>query len=347
MITKRILSIVLLIALCFVAQADAPDAESYYREENYLDLDGHLVTPFRYASADYEVAQMERLNDHLKARGIPLLYVNAPTKYVDDALIEARFGIESYVNRNADRFIRRLREHTDIPVLDLRDNLRAEGLDILSLFFRTDHHWTPATGLWATKHIARFMNDCGAASIDTALFDSDNYTTVRYTDAWIGEEGRKLADVPRDDFTCIEPSPDLRVSVTQLGTGSVLNGGSELLLNKAVYNSADGRSWYYSYMPLGLDFAKLTNLSGGEGRILLLGDSYAYTVVPFLIEGVHEITTVIMRRYTDDLMQLIDAGDYDCVVVFYVEFMIGAQTDPGNDNYGMFSFDRELERTWK
>lgn len=72
-----------------------------------------------------------------------------------------------------------------------------------------------------------------------------------------------------------------------------------------------------------------------------MGDSYSYTVLPFLIEGVSEIDGIIMRNNTSeyDLYQQIRDGHYDALVICYANFMIGAHDNPEGANYRMFSFD--------
>ena len=49
--------------------------------------------------------------------------------------------------------------HLEIDYVDLRDNIRQEGIDPMSLFFRTDHHWTVPAAKWAAQITAQKLND--------------------------------------------------------------------------------------------------------------------------------------------------------------------------------------------
>lgn len=328
------------------AIAKALGIRGYYSDQGILVYDGnYIVSPAARTSTDYETAQMNRLNEVLKARGVGLIYVNAPSKYLDDNIIINSFGIDSHVNDNQDRFISRLREETDIPCVDLREDIAAQGMDIYNLFYRTDHHWKVPTGKWAACRVAQALNESLGFGIDLSLFDDDSYTVTEYRNAWIGEQGRKISEgyIGRDDFVCMEPRAECQYVVTRLKDDKKWSGGFEVLLDKSVYETGTpGKSWHYSYMPHGLDFNKTVNQNVERGKLLLLCDSYGYVVVPFLSGAIHEITTVIMRDFDGDLLQLIQDNDYDAVVVLYAGFMIGAHDNPSSANYKMFAFDPSL-----
>ena len=124
----------------------------------------------------------------LEANGVNLLYVNEPTKYLDDNLFSNEFGVETYSNRNMDLFLSRIRD-AGINTIDLRDNIVEENIDIEDLFYRTDHHWTTPAGLWATQMIVQGLNDTCGYDIDTSIFDKDNYNFTEWKDCWLGEQG--------------------------------------------------------------------------------------------------------------------------------------------------------------
>ena len=108
-------------------------------------------------------------------------------------------------------------------------------------------------------------------------------------------------------------------------------GGFRHLLHYCLFHSPQ-LSWGFEFV----------NQNVESGKLLLLCDSYGYVVVPFLSGAVHEITTVIMRDFDGDLLQLIQDNDYDAVVVLYAGFMIGAHDNPNSANYKMFAFDPSL-----
>ncbi|MCM1216602.1 MAG: hypothetical protein NC331_10130 [Lachnospiraceae bacterium] len=305
----------------------------------YVTDDLYIVSASDDTSTDYEFDEVAAFSAFLEENGINLLYVNEPTKYMDDALFSEEFGIETYSNRNADVFIARLRD-AGIPVIDLRDDIRADGLDIFDLFYRTDHHWTTRAGLWAAQVIAGGLNEYCGYDIDTSIYDEMNYTFREWSECWLGEQGRKIAEtyVGLDDYT--EISPDFPTSYTFRSDDGDHEGTFDDFINESVYNLEnnvyENESWHYSYRQI-----DCINHNIESGKVLIIGDSYEQVTEPFLSLGIRETDILSMRDYTDSfsLREHILQNGYDTVIICYAQFMIGAHDDPSSANYRMFSFD--------
>lgn len=315
----------------------------FYKNTGGIRLsNGYVAGVYEQTSTDYEIQQMSELKKFCDSEGVKLLYVNEPTKYIDDTVIEEQLGLKSYINQNTDLFLSRLND-IGVNYIDLRDNIRAEGKDSFSMFFRTDHHWTPESGKWAAKIIAEELNNDYGYKIDTAIYDDSNYTFTEYKDAWLGEQGKLLSEayVGLDDYTCIEPKFN-----TDYTINGVLNGTfSETMIDKDNYLTGDLEtiyacpSWHYSYMRSGINTSVIKNNLVEEGKILVLGDSYEQVTSPFLSLAVNEVQTLVLRDYYGSLQEYIKQNDIDTVIVAYASFMIGAHDTPGNANYDMFNFE--------
>ncbi len=308
----------------------------------YILGDGYVVSGAAETSTDYEYEQITALKDFLDARDIQLLYVNAPTKYLDDQIFMDEFGLSCYSNQNADRFLQRIDE-AGIKSLDLRRLIKKEGKNIYDMFYRTDHHWTVDSGLWAAEKAAKALNEDFDYHIDLSLYDRERYQETLYEECWLGEQGRKLAQayVGLDDFVRIEPLFDTNLSMVTPAGGEV-NGDFSIFVDDASYQFGGdvyhAPSMHYSYIRDGINQSKVMNQDVSEGRILLLADSYSQVVVPFLSLGVSEVDTLVLRGYDGSLQEFIDAGDYDTVVILYAQFMIGAHDNESSANYSMFNF---------
>ena len=313
----------------------------YGDEEVYVTDEKYIVTPAAYTTTDYEVEQTVSFRDFLKEKGINLLYVNKPTKYVDDDLFMDEFGIETYSNRNADTFLERIRE-AGINTIDLRDNMRREGMDVADMFYRTDHHWTVPSGLWAAKIMAEGLNDYCGYDIDTSMFDEDKFDKVEWAECWLGEQGRLVGRsyVVLDDFTELKPKYDTDYTFKN-DDGTTYDGTFDDFVNEYVYDTGndvyENKSWHYSYKRL-----NCINNNVEKGKLLMIGDSYDQVTEPFLSLQVHEVDIIILRAFEEgfDLRDLIVENGYDTVIISYAQFMIGAHDVPGSANYNMFSFDR-------
>lgn len=316
--------------------------KGFYSDDGiYIAENRYIVSAYGKTGTDYELDQVTRLQQYLQERGIHLLYVNAPVKYDDDSFMAREFGVDSYANRNADLLLQRL-EDKGVDCIDLRDLWTDGQRDITDMFYRTDHHWTVEAGLWAAGTIAQALNDRAGHDIDLSRLAPDSYTCRYFENCWLGEQGQKvsLSYVGLDDFVLIKPDYPTDLEV-EYHWGSV-EGDFSILLDENTYSQTgtayDMASWHYSYMPGGVNGSVIHNRDVEKGKILILGDSYSQVVSPFLAMGVGEVSTLVLRGYDGDLLQLIEDNRYDTVVILYASFMIGAHDDPASSNYKMFHF---------
>lgn len=316
-----------------------------YKNNGGVVLDnGYIVGIYPYTSTDYEIQQMLDLKTYLVEKDIGLLYVNQPTKYVDDNIIAESVGVKTYINDNADRFLERLGEN-EIRYIDLRDIIEEQDLNSFELFYKTDHHWTPEAGKMAAEIIAKEFNSNYNYGIDLSLYDSEKFLYTEYKEAWLGEQGRKIGAsfVGVGDFTLILPEYETSFDVIRKGRSFSGSFGEALVnqdyytpeMNEEIYKAPN---WYYSYMTDVNGTIVKNNLNEQGKRVLVLGDSYAQVTVPFLALGVSEVHTLIRRNYAGDLKEYIDNHNIDTVVIAYVAFMIGAHDNENSANYKMFSF---------
>jgi hypothetical protein len=317
----------------------------YNNENIYVDDSKYVMSYEKQTSTDYEVSQMEYLKKNLDERGINLMYVNAPTKYTDDSVFVDEFGVDTYANRNADKFLSRIAE-AGIECVDLRTYIAENNLNVRDMFYRTDHHWTTVSGLWASGIIAENLNEKFNYSIDLSTYDTSNYYMVPLENYWLGEQGKKLskAYIGMDDFIVTVPQFDTDLSITS-ATMEKYEGSFQVMLGDNCYNRDDLREYdypniHYSYFYMGVNGATVHNNKVEEGKILLLGDSYSYVVTPFLSLGMSDVSTLILRECDGDLMEYIDENQFDTVVILYAPFMIGGHDDADSDNYDMFWFDK-------
>lgn len=312
----------------------------YSDMDMYITDDRYIVSASPYTTTDYEVEETVSLRDFLEENGIRLLYVNEPTKYTDDSLFPEAFGIETWSNRNADRFLARIRE-AGVNAIDLRENMREDGLEPAALFYRTDHHWTVPAGLWAARIMADGLNQYCGYEMDLSVFDEKNFIRRDWTACWLGEQGKKMAEtyVGLDDYT--ELKPEFATSYTfRNSDGRAWEGNFDAFISERLYNTEndvyENGSWHYAYHLL-----DSVNNTVEKGRILMLCDSYDHVTLPFLSLQAREIDYLILRDHDDSFRlrdHILEKG-YDTVLIAYAQFMIGEHDDPLSANYRMFTFD--------
>lgn len=305
----------------------------------FVTDNGYILSDADRTTTEFEYNETIDLKKYLDERGINLIYVNKPTKYLDDSIFEDRFGLESYCNRNADLFLERIRE-AGVNTIDLRDGIKADNLSIEDMFYRTDHHWTVRSGLWAVQRIAEGLDEYCGYDIDPHLYDIDNYTVESYDDCWLGEQGGKIGEsyVGLDGFEVIRPAFETDYTFFT-DDGSEYEDTFNSFMDDAYYalenRSRHDISWHYSYKA-----RNSINRKVDKGNVLILGDSYDMVTVPFLSLSVHKLDYLDLRGTDENfsLKDYIEQNDYDTVIISYVQFMIGAHDDPSSSNYRIFAF---------
>lgn len=318
---------------------------SYYNSVRGMNItsNGYNVGVYGKTSTDYEYEQIVMFKEYLDSKGIKLLYVNEPAKYIDDAFYTEQFGGKSYLNKNMDKFLKRIKK-AGIDYLDLREASVEDGLDSLSMFYKTDHHWTVPASEWAAYRIAKKLNDDYGYNIDLSLYNTSRFNFVEYKDAWLGEQGKLVADtyIGLDDYTMMEPTYETSYTVVAPDESVVSEGDFGIFINKGVYDNLGGdvyasSSWHYSYSSFNNNVVH-NNLQE-YGNILVLGDSYEASMAPFLSLGIRDMKVVIPRDLQTSVHSIVESGQYDTVIMTYAQFMLGSHTNESNANYKMFTLE--------
>lgn len=320
--------------------------ELYQKSGGVVLSNGYVAGIYQPSSTDYEFQQIIDLKNFLDERNIQLLYVNEPTKYFDDAVIQTDLGKKTYVNANTDTFLNRL-SGAGINYVDLRDIYAQMGFNSFDLFYKTDHHWTVPAGKIAAEAIATTLNGNFGYHIDLSLYDDNKFTVTHFDDAWLGEQGKKLGAsfVGMDDYDLILPDYNTDYTVVYENGNTYSGTFGEILVSQEYYlpekntNIYDARSWHYSYMGNGINQSTVFNHTISDSKkILVLGDSFEQVTIPFLSLGVPEIQTLVLRSYEGSLRDYIDTHDIDTVIIAYLSIMIGEHANSASANYSMFDF---------
>lgn len=306
---------------------------------------GYIAGVYQKTSTNYEYKQVKKLAKFLGSNGIDFLYVNKPTKYMDDDVIAAELGLDSYTNRNADKFLLRISK-AGINNLDLRERLNKKVS--FSYFYRTDHHWTVPAGQEGAENIVTELEKDFGYEIDHSISGKENYRYKKYKDIWLGEQGKKMGKtyVGMDDFTLVTPKFDTSFTVSKRDKeGKTGSFGKVLVNKKAIKKAVKSKKGTDSYHGSSLHYAYNGNIgriiNNGkccDRKILVIGDSYDTVTNAFLALYFRQVDSIIMRTFKKDLHEFILENGYDTVIVSYAQFMIGAHDKKDSANRMMFTF---------
>lgn len=259
-------------------------------------------------------------SEFLEGEGIQLLYVQAPFKVCREDDIS---GVLDFSNQNADQLLSLLKE-SGIDTLDLREELHRDGRSHHASFFRTDHHWTEETGLWAAGKIAGKLTEDNGCEIDPELLNPDNFRRETLEDAFLGSQGKKLTlkVVEPEDISLLYPiyENQLRFRIPSIGID--LTGDFSVTYNREALEGEDlyEQDPYHAYSYGDRALIRYENLSEAvreEKKVLLLHDSFSDVVQSFLALGLKHFESMDLRYFNGSLESYIRENQPDLVIVMY------------------------------
>lgn len=305
-----------------IGRSYVPGGADVYRLENrYLTI---LVPEQKNTTALAD--HLTDLNHFLKSKQCKLLYVQLPWKTCKRDPKLPKGCPADYANINADHFLKLIRR-SGIATIDLRDEIHKADLDHYSLFFRTDHHWTPEAGFWAFQFLVEKLRIEYGFTIDPVITDTSMYDRGVYPNLFLGSWGKRTGKtyIGLDDFTVMKPKfrTDLTVVsrvpfYTFRGTFEGCFLGEEFLEKCYYLNNTYG---YYSHR-IGHAIANIkNNKPSNHHRVLLIHDSFSHVVLPLLALVCEELSVIDLRRSMNNdesfLPEMINEFRPDLVLFLY------------------------------
>lgn len=318
-------------------------SKMYYMSEGiYVTSDENTVNIYPESKCEYELNQMAYLKSQLDPYGINLIYVNVPSKYIDDKYTYNEFGIRSYANKNADTLVEGLK-FEGIETLDLRDVFLEKGIEPEKAFYKTEHHWTAETGLTVADILAEELYDyAGFPEYLDVLNNVEYFYYDTLEGAYLGEQGVKLskAYVEKENITIVSPRFEMDY---HFRNGNEVYTGTfdDMLINYSVQTG--GQYGYYTYLGPNINDFEISNDYIDNGKVTILGDSMTNVVAPFLsieIGDVEILNPRQMTKYGVDYIDKILESGCDTLVVMYSQAAIGAHDRGDISNSDMFSFEK-------
>lgn len=294
---------------------------SYSEYNGVVELpDGYLTSLWPHIDMTECTDSLSSFADFCKERGISFLYVQAPYKIseYDDPELS---GIVDFSFQNATELVENLRQN-DVEVLDFRELIRQEGVRNRSLFFRTDHHWLPSTGLWASQEILKYLNQEYGFQADTSLLEKKLFTETVYPEWFLGSEGKKvtLARTTPDDFSLLYPDyPSefhYRIPSLELDKEGDLSVFYDMrqVEEKDYYHGEPYSAYHYGNRPL----EEVENLLDAEDhKVLFIGDSFGNVVKSGIALCEKNMKSLDLRYFTGSVRTFVEETEPDIVIVLY------------------------------
>ncbi len=281
------------------------------------------ITLGRYA--DNTVA----FKDYLAKRGTDLLYVATPvssSKY-DHQLPT---GVEYWTNDNIDRFAYDLK-FRGVDMIDIREKMHEDGIDQYDMMYKTDHHWTTRAGLYVYGILEDYIVEKRNCEVDERIADIENYDIAVYEKFHLGSRGRRTGYFygGADDFEVITPKFETSLKKPDGTKGTM----PELMYDMKPLEKKDYTSRYiYDSVLIGTLGHYINENSKNDVKILIISDSFARPVTPYLAMGFKEVRYEKDNDVSKITPEMIEEYDPDVVIMMYYALSL-------QENRKDFAFD--------
>lgn len=208
-------------------------------------------------------------------------------------------------------------EADSVRWIQTRDALERAGRDGLTdIYFHTDHHWTTngaytgAAAYLQTQHIQ--------------IAGQEQFDVQTMSDSFYGTIYSKVAGLPgmrADEFELPQALPEHLLVEADSAPGDAVDADGKKSMPKlsGIYDQGklEMKDKYAVYF--GGNYGKITVRNPeaqGKGSLLVIKDSFANSMVPYLLDQYETITMIDLRYYNESVPELIAEG-WDEVLVCY------------------------------
>ena len=226
---------------------------------------------------------------------VPITVMLAPsTGYIKSDVLPAVHNeyLDDYIIGDVKTMLKK----KDIGFVDLRARFKREKAQ---LYYRTDHHWT--------SHGARAAYEELCASIGVKASAKSDYELQSYKDFY----GTTYST---SGFWLTKPD-----SITLWNNINHKKGDINITITEGKESKSYDSLYFKNHLKADDKYPVLTitNKNVKKGRALVIKDSFAHSIAPFLADSFNTVTLVDTRYYKNSISDMVKSGKYDRVLVIY------------------------------
>lgn len=267
----------------------------------YLGSDGYLIEK---PVDDFENAKTNarKIANFAKKIDVPVTFALAPSKgYVYSENLPANHL--DYPDSDYYQMISQT-VGDEVQFIDLSKTLIDNKGD-KQLYYKTDHHWTSYGAYLAYEQICKTMN---LSATPESAFDKE-YIEGFYGTSY-ASSGYWLND---SDTIEVWHSKNLNGITVEIDDGAGTQTYNTMFFSEqfASYDKYNG------FLNGNHSVVKIKNTASKGGRLLVIKDSFAHCLVPFLAENYSEIIMVDLRYYKRSIVDFMAENEIDEVLLMY------------------------------
>lgn len=214
-------------------------------------------------------------------------FVTAPNAVSIKKAYLPKYAVTLNQNKQIDNIYSKLDD--SIVKIDLRNTLKKHKDEYL--YYKTDHHWTSLASYYAYQDIAKAFN------LETTK--KSDYTIYPVTTNFEGTLANKTGSVNiKDEIDIYVPKDKCDYVITDESTNKK---------SRTIYHSdaLETKDQYTVFMGGNKALFHINVDNNSKRHLLLIKDSYANSLIPFLIPQYASITVVDARYYFENYERLI------------------------------------------
>ena len=249
---------------------------------------------------------------------IPVTVMLAPsTGYIANdklPMIHDRYNDDRYFNT-----AKRTLEENGMTFVDLRESFKQAYSGGEQLYYRTDHHWTTAG---AYLGYTKLCESLGKKPIEKSALNVEIYpnfygTTYSSSGFWM---------TPPDTLEVWDNLKNDASVTTAITEGADTTEQADMFY----YTHLEEDDKYPVYLDGNHPFTVIKNANATSNeKLLVIKDSFAHSLVPFLSDHYSEIIMVDFRYYMQPVSELIEREGIDKVLVLYSIDNLATDTNVG------------------
>lgn len=172
------------------------------------------------------------------------------------------------------------------------------------LYFRTDHHWTTRGAYVAYVELMEQMG--------IEPFGLDDFTVQTVSRNFLGTHYAKAGDssMQPDVLEIFQPKADISYHV------DIDNGQTEMD-GLYAWEYLEKRDQYALFLGGNNGLVKVTSSVGNGEKLMVIKDSYAHALVPFLANHFEEIHVIDLRYYRGNVREYLAENEIDDALFLY------------------------------
>lgn len=289
-----------------------------------LGSDGYLITRMDYPNETVLKTNLNaaaRFQQAAQEQGIRSVTAFAGRKQdTCDKYLPAAYG--SYYSDRIWDILDGIAGERDFEYINLRDPLRRYASDGEMVYYKTDHHWTSLGAYYAYTQVIEALGDTplplDAFKVETASEDFYGTTWSAAGAKWVKPDAITYYHGRNESYT-MEIEDNTRQFEGYTGCTYEVRDGK----NYAVFDSIYVREFlkekdqYASFLGGNFGYTHITaNGTGERETLLVLKDSFAHSMAPFLLQH-YDLILVDLRYYKVPMLRFCEENGIDKVLMLY------------------------------